>query len=690
MPFLLAPRTVAALLFAVAASSAHAVTTLETRVASSGDDAEENAATGAVNLTSGDLELVRDGATTQVVGMRFPAQAIPGGASITTAWVQFETDEARSDATTVALQGDLTQESPTFNSALANVSGRPRTTASVPWTPVPWLVVGEQGADQQTPSLVSVVQELVSAAHWTSGDAISLIVTGSGRRTAVSWDGDAPPPGTPLLHVEFDPPANLRPVLAIASPLAGTTAIFGATIAFAASATDAESGDVSASITWTSDLDGILGVGPSFSRSDLSVGVHTVTIQASDGQGGVASRTRTLTVFAPSNELLAAGDIGSCTSTGDEATGALLQTLGGTILGLGDFAYPDATAQDFANCFHPSWGAHKARILPVAGNHEYAQPGAAPYFAYFGAAAGDPAAPWYSFDLAGWHIVALDSNCGDVDGCEASSPQGQWLEADLAANSKPCTLAYFHHPRFSSGIVGIDEDLLDFWQILYAHGADVILTGHDHAYERFARMNPNGVAEPLRGIRSFISGSGGTGLHGADEAEPNSEIRDPETTFGVLRLVLEPTSYGWQFMGAGPGTFTDSGSESCVFGAPVVTITSPAPGTQVPNGASVLLSGSASDLEQGSLSSSLAWSSNRDGPLGTGASLSRVLSAGVHTLTASVTDETGLTGSAQRSITVQFPPGAGCGLGPELAPVLALLLGAARLQASRVTSKRSR
>jgi hypothetical protein len=205
------------------------------------------------------------------------------------------------------------------------------------------------------------------------------------------------------------------------------------------------------------------------------------------------------------------------------------------------------------------------------------------------------------------------------------------------------------------------------------------------------------MADPSRGIRSFVSGAGGTGLHGADEAEPNSETRN-EVAFGVLRLALQPTSYSWEFVGAGPGVFTDTGSEACIFGAPVVTITSPADGTSFPPGATVNLSASASDLEEGSLSANLVWSSDRDGELGTGASLSLVLSAGKHTLVASVTDETGLTGSAQRTITVRVPPGAGCGIGPELPLVLALWFGAARLQASRAarlqasraTPKRSR
>jgi hypothetical protein len=325
-----------------------------------------------MNLASGDLELVRDGSSAQVVGIRFPGQAIPADATITAAWLQFEADDTRSEATSLTFYVDRTQASPSFATAAGNVSLRPRTSASVLWTPPPWTLIGEQGPAQRTPSLAAIVQERVNATDWLSGEALTFIITGSGRRTARAWDGVAV--AAPLLHVEFEPPANYQPVLSIESPLEGTTAFQGMPVLFVASATDVESNDVSASITWTSSLDGILGIGPSFSRSDLTVGSHTLTVSASDGQGGFSSRTRRLKTFAPSNELLAAGDIGSCTSAGDDATGALLETLGGTILGLGDFAYPTSSASDFTACFEPSWGRHKARIRPIIGN-EYQQPG---------------------------------------------------------------------------------------------------------------------------------------------------------------------------------------------------------------------------------------------------------------------------------------------------------------------------
>jgi hypothetical protein len=646
---------------------ARAVTVLETRIAVGSDDAEENLATGAVALTSSDLELIRDGGD-QAVGLRFPGQAIPADATITAAWIQFEADELDSGATSLVFRADRTQASPTFTVTAGNVSLRPQTSAFASWSPQPWTLIGEQGPSQRTPSLAAVVQERINATDWVSGDALTFVVRGSGRRVARSVEGLAL--GAPLLHVEFEPPANFQPLLTIASPLDGATTFSGLPVAFTASATDVESGDVSASITWSSSLDGALGVGVSFSRSDLSLGAHTFTVTASDGSGGFTSLTRRLTVFAPSNELLAAGDIGSCASAGDDATAALLESLGGTILGLGDFAYPTSSAADFTDCFDPAWGRHKARIRPIIGN-EYQQLGAAPYFAYFGAAAGDPAEGWYSFDTSGWHVVMLNSACNKNSGCGAGSPQALWLEADLAAHSQPCTLAALHDPRFSSGQLGVDDTTLELWQILYAHGVDVVLHGDDHAYERFARVNPNGVAEPLRGIRPFIVGTGGASLGNPDEVEPNSEVRDG-TTYGVLRLTLQPTSYAWQFLGAGPGSFTDSGSETCVFAAPEVAIASPSQGASFPAGAVISLAGTASDLEQGDVSEQIEWSSSQSGYLGTGASLAVTLSGGTHVLTASVGDETGLTGSVQHTVTVAFPPGASCGLGPELTALAVL------------------
>lgn len=264
----------------------------------------------------------------------------------------------------------------------------------------------------------------------------------------------------------------------------------------------------------------------------------------------------------PENDpvLVGAGDIANCNGNGDEATANLLDNIPGTVFTAGDNAYPDGTASDFANCYDPSWGRHKARTYPSPGNHDYHTAGAAGYYEYFGSVAGDPDKGYYSYDLGTWHIIVLNSNIP----VGAGSPQEQWLRADLAAHPVACTLAYWHHPRFSSGAVhGSDAGMQPLWQALYDYGADVVLAGHDHTYERFAPQNPQGVADPLRGIREFVIGSGGRNHYAFGSPVANSEVRNADT-YGVLKLTLHPGNYSWEFVPEAGKTFTDSGSAACV------------------------------------------------------------------------------------------------------------------------------
>jgi NedA-like, galactose-binding domain/Calcineurin-like phosphoesterase len=260
--------------------------------------------------------------------------------------------------------------------------------------------------------------------------------------------------------------------------------------------------------------------------------------------------------------LLAAGDIAACDSAGDEATALLLDARPeGTVATLGDNAYPNGSTTDFAGCYDPTWGRHKARTRPAAGNHEYQTPGATGYFGYFGAAAGDPAKGWYSYDLGAWHVVVLNSNCSAIGGCGAGSPQELWLRDDLAAHPSDCTLAYWHHPRFSSGQHGTDATYRPFWQALYDYGADVVLNGHDHDYERFAPQDPAGVADS-RGLREFVVGTGGAGLRSFATTAANSIVRS-SAAWGILRLTLHAASYDWQFVPVAGSSFTDSGAGAC-------------------------------------------------------------------------------------------------------------------------------
>ncbi|HEU5260817.1 MAG TPA: invasin domain 3-containing protein, partial [Gemmatimonadales bacterium] len=278
--------------------------------------------------------------------------------------------------------------------------------------------------------------------------------------------------------------------------------------------------------------------------------------------GTLITQTATVTVTTATAIFVGAGDISSCGNNNDEATAALLDNIAGTVFTAGDNVYPDGTEQQFATCYDPTWGRHRARTQPSAGNHDYhtTQPyDAAGYFRYFGAAAGDSTQGYYSYDLGSWHIIALNSNIS----MSVDSAQEQWLRADLAASQKTCTLAYWHHPRFSSGSHGNSNAPLPLWQALYDANADLILVGHDHDYERFAPQTPAGAADPVRGIRQFVIGTGGADLRGF-RATPmaNSEVRNSDT-FGVLKLTLHATGYNWEFVPVAGQTFTDSGSGAC-------------------------------------------------------------------------------------------------------------------------------
>jgi hypothetical protein len=262
--------------------------------------------------------------------------------------------------------------------------------------------------------------------------------------------------------------------------------------------------------------------------------------------------------------LVGAGDIADCTTTFDTATAALLDGIDGTVFAAGDNAYLIGSAAQYSNCYEPTWGRHKRRTRPVPGNHDYYSPGAAPYYAYFGTHAGPAGRGYYSYDLGAWHIVAINSDEGTPTG--AGSAQEQWLRADLAANQTLCTLAYWHHPRFSSGFHQNDVRMRDIWQALYDFGADVLVTGHDHNYEEFNRQNADGALDG-NGIKQFVVGTGGTSLRPFEIIQPNSAVRNNDS-HGVLRLTLHPTSYDWTFVPVVGDPFTDSDSRSCVGTAP--------------------------------------------------------------------------------------------------------------------------
>ena len=277
------------------------------------------------------------------------------------------------------------------------------------------------------------------------------------------------------------------------------------------------------------------------------------------------SATPATTNARPDPVLVGAGDIASCDDlSGAEATEKLIEKIPGTIFAVGDLAYPNGSDEDFANCYAPTWGRFKDRTRPAPGNHEYNSSDASGYVKYFGEAAGDPKKGYYSYDLGQWHILALNSECLRVGGCGPASEQGKWLQQDLKDHPAGCTLAYFHKPLFSSGLAhGNDPEMKSLWDVLYHAGADVVINGHDHDYERFAPQDPEGEADAQHGIREFVVGSGGKNSHRFFAAtRANSETRNADT-YGVLKLTLHPTSYDWQFVPQEGKTFTDSGSGKC-------------------------------------------------------------------------------------------------------------------------------
>jgi hypothetical protein len=256
--------------------------------------------------------------------------------------------------------------------------------------------------------------------------------------------------------------------------------------------------------------------------------------------------------------LVGAGDIADCNTEADEATALLLDSIAGTVFTAGDNVYPNGTASQFATCYDSTWGRHRSRTRPSPGNHDYNTSGAAPYYAYFGDAAGPAGRGYYSYDLGAWHVVSLNSNVAMTVG----SAQEQWLRGDLAASTARCTLAYWHHPRFSSGSHGNSTAPAPLWQALEEAGADVVLVGHDHNYQRFAPQTAAGVRDDARGIREFVVGTGGRGLYDFATPIANTEAFSTDT-HGVLKLTLYADWYAWEFIPVAGGTFRDSGVGTC-------------------------------------------------------------------------------------------------------------------------------
>jgi Calcineurin-like phosphoesterase len=251
--------------------------------------------------------------------------------------------------------------------------------------------------------------------------------------------------------------------------------------------------------------------------------------------------------------LLAAGDIGSCDGIADDRVAELAGRLPGTIALLGDEVYETGTSANYRNCFDPAWGPMRSRIRPAVGNHDYVGDSVADYFAYFGPAAGEEGQGWYAYDVGAWHVIVLNSNCDKVGGCGPGSPQFAWLAAELNARPSECLLAYWHHPRWSSGRHGSQDQVQPFWQALVGAGVDVVLNGHDHDYERV-------VAD---GVSQIVVGTGGRSLYRFEGGPLATTAARNDSAYGLLYLALGDGTYTWEFLPLGATDFTDAGSGTC-------------------------------------------------------------------------------------------------------------------------------
>ena len=336
------------------------------------------------------------------------------------------------------------------------------------------------------------------------------------------------------------------------------------------------------------DISGATAATFGLTDTDVGHGMR-VFVTATNGQGSAfLSSLPTAAVTVPDPVVAAVGDIacdphdpyfngglGSSTYCHQKYTSDLLVNGGfNAVLPVGDLQYDCSPASAFATAYDPTWGRVKSMSRPAPGNHEYkstnpdlygynsCKPNAQDYYGYFGTSAGDPAKGYYSYDLGSWHLIVLNTAraCSPIS-CAAGSAQEQWLKADLAAHPAACTLAYWHEPRFSSKTPSAQTDA--FWKDLYAAGADVVLSGHAHNYERFAPQNPSAGADPARGIREFVVGMGGRSHESSGTTvAANSEARN-STVFGILKLTLHASSYDWQFVPQAGQSYSDAGSGAC-------------------------------------------------------------------------------------------------------------------------------
>jgi hypothetical protein len=632
----------------------------EKRVAAAADDAEESAG-GAVDLGSSDLELVFDGSN-QTVGLRFTGVSVPAGASILEAWVQFQVDEANSGAISLTLEGQDADHAAIFTTASGNVSSRPRTSASVAWSPPGWGSAGAAGPDQQTPDLSAVIQEIVDRAGWASGNALAILVTGSGERTAESYNGL--PSGAPLLHIRYSEDGNEAPNVTITSPSGGSSVDVGESVSFAATATDAEDGNLAGSLSWNSSINGSIGSGASFSTSSLSVGTHTITASVTDSGGREGSDQISLTVVgpnAPPTVTITAPPSGTSVDQGDSVA----------------FAGTATDAEDGILSASLAWNSDQDGVI-----------------------GGGASFSTSSLSVGTHTITATVMDSGGLPGSDmitltvTEPPGGSVFEKRIAAGADDAE-------ESAGGAVDLGSSDLELVfdgsnQTVGLRFTGVTVPPGSTIHEAWVQFqvdesNPGTIALTLEGqdadhAATFTTASGNVssrprtsasvawspptwdpaGAAGPDQQTPDlsavvQEIVDrPGWSSGNALAILvtgsgERTAESYNGLPSGAPLlhirYSEDGNT-----APTVTITSPPNGTTVDVGDPVSFAATATDAEDGNLAGGLSWTSSIDDSIGSGASFSTSgLSVGTHTITASVTDSGGRPGSDQITLTVVGP-----------------------------------
>ncbi len=541
---------------------------IEQRVASSADDAEE-AASGAMYLNSTDLELVDDtfNGSDQTVGIRFAGLDIPQGAIITKAWLQFQVDEADSEVTSLEIRAHDTDDAGAFTAADNDISSRATTSAAVAWQPRAWTVVGEAGHDQRTPNLRDVVQEIVDRQGWVANNDLAFIITGTGERTAESYDGN--PVAAPLLHIEYmvPQPENAAPT-AITLPNAQTVIENAAGVVIGAlSVDDPDTGD---SHTFSVSDARFEVVGNQLkltdgARFDFEAGAEvSVDVTATDSGGLQITESFTISVEdVPEIRFAAFGDYSYRANT--QAVADLVDSLNvDFIITTGDNAYRSVPIDvnigqfyaDYIGDYTGSYGSGSAinRFFPSLGNHEYRDDSAGPngtittYLDYFTLPGNER---YYEFQMGAVHFFAVNSNPEEPDGNTVTSTQAQWLQSVLAASTAAHKVVYFHHPVYSSGVYGSASK---FQWPFEEWGATAVLNGHEHSYERIVRDdNSDGTELPY-----LVSGLGGHSFR--NFGNPPVEGSEARFTgdFGTVLVQASDSTMTFEFVSIeGGGTVVD-------------------------------------------------------------------------------------------------------------------------------------